>query len=159
MRKRTAIAIVGGLVVALVLLPHAFRSRRSLDRRAWAQMASAACWRMQNRISAEGWAHWKPLADRRPLGRIAVLRRELLELHRAGLREILAHGPPPDGPPARAVVRYRRMLVMIRDVARAAERRDVAAYRDADVRMVLAIQATRTAFEQAGTENICNFAI
>jgi hypothetical protein len=51
------------------------------------------------------------------------------------------------------------MLATIRDVIRTAERRDTAAFQEANVRMVLAIQATRTAFARAGAGRICDFAI
>jgi hypothetical protein len=114
---------------------------------------------MQDRIGSYGYEHWQPLVDNQPLARVAVLRGELLEVHEEGLRQLRAHGPRTTGAPARAVLLYERMLAAIRNVIGAADRGDAAAYGEGNVRMVLAIQATRTAFERAGAGRICSFAI
>jgi hypothetical protein len=168
MEKGRAIAVVGGLVLALAVLGQVVRDSdplRPSQTQAygapapWGQLATGVCQAMQDRISYSGYQHWKPLADNRPLSRVAVLRRELLELHEDGLRQIRAHGPPTAGAPARAVVLYEGMLAAIRNVIGAAERGDAAAYDEANFRMMLAIQATRTAFDRAGAGRICSFAI
>jgi len=57
-------------------------------------------------------------------------------------------------PVARQVIPYQRGSQL-----RGAERSDRAAYNEANVRMVLATQATRTAFEREGAGRICDFAI
>jgi hypothetical protein len=117
--------------------------------------ATRACEDMQAQISAFGWAHWRPLTTNRPLAKVASLRRELLAIHVVGIRGLRAHTYAE----ARALHLYRNMLVDIRAVIRAAARGNVAAYTAANLRLVLSISGTRSAFERAGADRICDFAI
>jgi hypothetical protein len=122
--------------------------------KSWAE-ATRVCEDMQAQISAVGWDHWKPLSTGRPLAKVADLRRELLVVEATGLRKMHAHTYAE----ARALHLYRKMLDDIRRVIRAAASGSVSAYTAANVRMVLSISATRSAFERAGAARICNFAI
>ena len=157
--RRVALACAVLALAVLVATFAAQQGRSGQRASSWAQVATRACEHMQQRIGFYGWKHWKPLADNRPLARVAVLRQELLVIHEDGLREIRSRAPASTPAQARAVARYSEMLRAIRSVIRTARRGEVRAYNDANVRMVRAIVATRTAFTRAGAGNICNFAI
>lgn len=160
-------AIVLGLVTAGVVIAATTWSRSSqtasseTQHARWSDVANRACQRMQDRYSALGRHHWKPLYvyPPRQLARIARLRREFLEIHIEALREIETQAPARTRVQTRAIALYRRMLMTIPPVIAAAERHNLRVYDKANVRMVRAIQATRDAFARGGTSNICNWGI
>lgn len=166
MNPSRTIVFTGALLVLLLIAGNAWRTREQspdLARErvlAWGEAATQACWTIQNRISAYGWDHWEPLNEAdQPLARVAARRRQIVEFQEDALRLLRSRGPAPPGAPTEALRRFERTLAATRDVIRTAERGDTAAYVQADLRMRHSILATRAAFERAGAENVCNFAI
>jgi hypothetical protein len=114
---------------------------------------------MQDRMSQLGSDYWTPVNLNGPLPRIAAVRRTWLEIHEDGLRLLRSSATASARSQRHALALYEEMLADIRAVIPPAERNDRAAYNEANVRMVLAIQATRSAFEREGAGRICDFAI
>lgn len=165
MRDRHRIAVVGGLVL-LAIVAHSARAPEPDRRRepaplppaAWAEAATQTCRTIQSRISAFGHDHWRPLTENRPLARVAILRRQLLDVQEGSARGLRARGAAPPGAATHALALHAYMLDTIRDVIRAAERGDADAYAAANLRMAYAIETTRGAWKRAGADRSCDFA-